>query len=287
MAFLRISCLPLICSLLASHLLAACISLPSLAERRELADTLAAAHHWQATMFSTDRFDLLAYLPQQTNPVDELTIYIEGDGFAWQTPATPSPDPTPRNPLALRLALNQPEGTAIYLARPCQYTDAVASGCNERYWTEQRFANDVILATSQAIDKLKSRFNAQRLTLVGYSGGGAVATLVAARRDDVRRLITLAGNLDHRAWTTHHRLQPLAGSLNPANVSPLPASIQQTHLVGGKDRIIPVWIAQNFSAAYEARQRPVVRIIDNYDHNCCWADDWPQLWRSLQQEKSR
>ncbi|SMB26554.1 conserved protein of unknown function [Sterolibacterium denitrificans] len=268
--------------LLAVWLLTACISLPSPAERRKLADTLAAERGWRAAALPAGAFELLAYLPAQPLADAELAVYIEGDGFAWQTPSTPSPDPTPRNPLALRLALAQPAGNAAYLARPCQYVDAAATGCNERYWTEQRFAPEVIDAADQALDALKTRFHAQRLTLVGYSGGGAVATLLAARRHDVTRLITIAGNLDHRAWTRHHHLQTLDGSLNPADASPLPASIHQVHLVGGKDRIIPAHIAQGFAAAYTADHRPEVRLIADYDHACCWADDWSQLWRSLQ-----
>jgi hypothetical protein len=44
-----------------------------------------------------------------------------------------------------------------------------------------------------------------------------VASLVAARRHDVVRLVTVAGNLDHLAWTTLHGVSPLTGSLNPAD----------------------------------------------------------------------
>lgn len=269
-------------SLLAIYLLAACGALPSPAERRMLADTLAAEHGWRAATLPAGAFDLVAYLPARPAADAELTVYIEGDGFAWQTPSTPSPDPTPRNPLALRLALAQPAGNAAYLARPCQYVDAAATGCNERYWTEQRFAPETIDAANQALDALKTRFDAQRLTLIGYSGGGAVATLLAARRHDVARLITIAGNLDHRAWTAHHHLRTLDGSLNPADASPLPTRIHQIHLVGGKDKVMPARIAQGFAAAYKPNDRPEVRVIADYDHSCCWADDWPLLWRSLQ-----
>jgi len=39
---------------------------------------------------------------------------------AWLAVPRPSQDPTPVDPLALRLALVQPTGNAAYLARPCQ-----------------------------------------------------------------------------------------------------------------------------------------------------------------------
>jgi hypothetical protein len=44
-----------------------------------------------------------------------------------------------------------------------------------------------------------------------------VAALVAARRTDVDRLVTVAGNLDPTAWAVYQHIQPLTGSLNPAD----------------------------------------------------------------------
>ncbi|GAB2181920.1 hypothetical protein DLREEDagrD3_21430 [Denitratisoma sp. agr-D3] len=51
------------------------------------------------------------------------------------------------------------------------------------------------------------QLGARRLTLVGYSGGAAA--LLAARCSDVVRLVTIAGNLDHRAWTRYHHITTL------------------------------------------------------------------------------
>ena len=86
-----------------------------------------------------------------------------------------------------------------------------------RYWTTHRFAPEVIRASDLALDRLKTLFGAQRLVLVGYSGGAAVALLVAARRHDMGQIITVAGNLDHQAWTHYHHVQALSGSLNPVD----------------------------------------------------------------------
>ncbi len=63
-----------------------------------------------------------------------------------------------------------------------------------------------------AIDKLKQKYNSEKLQLIGYSGGGAVVTLVASQRSDVISLVTIAGNLDHQTWTKHHKVSPLTGS---------------------------------------------------------------------------
>ena len=54
----------------------------------------------------------------------------------------------------------------------------------------------VVRVSKQAIDTLKQQFQSEEIVLVGYSGGGAIAALVAARRADVADLISVAGNLD-------------------------------------------------------------------------------------------
>lgn len=262
--------------------LAACITLPSPAERRGVADTLARTQGWRALTIPTGAFDLVAYLPIAPTPGEQLTIYLEGDGLAWITGSQVSSDPTPRDPLALRLALVQPAGASAYLGRPCQYDDAQASHCPSRYWTSHRFAPEVIVSTERAIDELKLRFGARRLTLVGYSGGGAVAALVAAHRTDVERLVTVAGNLDPLAWTTYQRVQPLTGSLSPTGQIEALRAIPQWHYVGAKDDNIMPLLVQGFAERFPAGQRPVVSVEQGFDHRCCWVEQWPRLWREIE-----
>lgn len=258
-------------------LLAACASIPPPAERRELADTLAQSKNWVASRFDVGELSLLAYQPAAPVAAKHLTIYIEGDGFSWVTASQASADPTPRDPFALRLALAHPEGAAAYLARPCQYADAETTGCPSRYWTDARFSPEVIEAGNRAVDLLKARFQATHLTLVGYSGGGAVATLLAARRRDVAALVTIAGNLDHEAWTTYHRISPLKRSLNPAHQVAALGSVRQWHFVGGKDENITPALIGGFVERFPASKRPVVIIEPRFDHRCCWAEEWPRL----------
>lgn len=259
-------------------LLAACGSIPSPRERQFHADTLAMQKNWQSLRLTAGRFDLLAYTQRDIVADETLTIYIEGDGFAWVTGTMPSTDPTPREPLALKLALAHPGGNAAYLARPCQYVDAEQTGCAQRYWTEMRFAEEIIASESLAVDTLKQLFGARQLILVGYSGGGAVAALLAARRDDVTRLVTVAGNLDHHAWTAHHHVEPLSGSLNAADVADRLAHLPQTHYVGAKDRVIPSTLAQLWPRAIIGPQAANLHVIPDADHACCWVKQWPELF---------
>ncbi len=257
--------------------------MPSPAERSRQAESLAGTQSWQRLQIVAESFVLLSFASPRRADDAGLTVYIEGDGLAWRSPDQPSRDPTPVTALALQLALAQPTGNVAYLGRPCQYlgSEAAAQACGERYWTGARFAPEVVEAADRAVDVLAARFGARRITLVGYSGGGTVAALLAARRRDVARLITVAGNLDPRAWTRMHRLQPLAGSLDPADVRAELAGVPQWHLVGGRDLVMPPRLAQDFAAGFAPAQRPAVVVVADYDHACCWARDWPRLWRAI------
>ena len=256
--------------------LTSCVS-NSPAERQSKADLLVAGKGWQKLQLPTVDFVLTAYVPSNITSSDTLTIYIEGDGLAWINASTPSFNPTPNNPLALKLALRD-TSPAAYLARPCQYIElSQSSNCSQKYWTHSRFSPEVIDATNQAIDQIKLRFNADKLILVGYSGGGAVAALAAARRQDVIRLVTIAGNLDHRIWVKEHHLSPLSNSLNPADEWEKLQNIPQTHFVGGKDLNVGESVARGYAAKFPSALRPSIIVIPNFDHHCCWEENWPNL----------
>jgi hypothetical protein len=251
----------------------------SLQARWEHAERLAARADWHKLRLPTDAFILSAYVPKHTVPSDTLTVYIEGDGLAWLTRSQAASDPTPRNPVALELALRHLQATAAYLARPCQYVEAAdAKNCRPAFWTAGRFAPPVIEASSQAIDALKQRASATRLVLVGYSGGGAVAALVAARRRDVVRLVTVAGNLDHRAWTAMHGIPALADSLNPADEWRALRTLPQRHFVGGRDAIVGRRVTDAYLARFPSDQQPEVVTLPDFDHVCCWVEKWDSIW---------
>lgn len=246
--------------------------------RRDYAENLAHTKQWQRQIIPTSTFDLLAYVPAHATRNKTLTIYIEGDGLAWLTRQQRSTDPTPKVPVGLQLALQHSTGNAVYLARPCQYvTGRQTRNCDKEYWSSHRFAPEVIAATDEAITDLRNQQHARSLVLVGYSGGGAVAALVAARRSDVTQLITVAGNLDHLAWTQLHQISPLAGSLNPADVWLSLVNVPQTHFVGSKDQVITPAIVRAYQQRFPADTQPLIKVIDGFDHRCCWARDWPQL----------
>jgi hypothetical protein len=258
-------------------LLAACSSTDV---RRERVTQVVTQASWRAQDIDAGYFVLRSYVPVWEATTDTLTVYIEGDGQAWLTESQASNDPTPRDALALELAISQPVSRAVYLARPCQFvTGAARQNCRPTYWTDRRFAPEVVASMDAAISQLKMQQQARRLRLVGYSGGGAIAALVAARRPDVERLITVAGNLDHVAWTGLHHLSPLTGSLNPADFWQALGGVEQVHFLGGDDRIMPEQVAASYRQKFPVDAPISLVPLKGFDHRCCWLKAWPELWR--------
>ena len=200
-----------------------------------------------------------------------LHVYLEGDGLPFLTPTRISADPTPRNPLALRLLVRDP-APAVYLGRPCYHGEAHAAGCTPRLWTDARYGERVVASMAAALRRLAGR--ERPLVLIGYSGGGTLAMLLAPRLGNTVRVVTIAGNLDVAAWTQYHRYTPLGGSLDPATQAPLPANITQLHLAGAGDRRVP----PRLLAPVVARQsNAVLVVLPGFDHTCCWEAQWPAL----------
>lgn len=209
-----------------------------------------------------------------------LTIYIEGDGHPRISRTKASADPTPLNPLALKLALLDPDPNVAYLARPCQYTPhSENSACIPAVWGGLRFSEMVIANMNQAVDALKVRAKAHHIHLIGFSGGAAVAVLIAARRDDIVSIRTVAGDLDHVALSRYHRTNPLLDSLNPKAAAYQVAQIPQLHFSGEKDRIVPAFIAEDFvdEVVQSGGRYAKKYILKGAGHHDGWEKAWPEL----------
>jgi dienelactone hydrolase len=272
-------CIPLFA---AFFTLTGCGNLPSTAERIQHIASSAAQHGWKSHIIEGEQFDLLAFLPPQDTAQSLLTIYIEGDGNAWKNRFEASDDPTPVKAIALALALLHPG--AVYLSRPCQSIKGPL--CTPEFWTSGRFSEPVINATNKAIDNLKARYQADALQLIGYSGGGSVAALIAARRSDVKRLVTVAGNLDHGGWTKYHGVSALLTSLNPADFRESLKTTTQYHLVGQDDKIVPPQLAQDFIAKFSPTADIILHIVPDFDHHCCWQKQWRTLLKEIDRNRN-
>ncbi len=259
--------------ILVSFILAGC---SSLSDRREAARKVAINSGFQPFGYSASSFRLAGYsrIRQAGQPV---AIYIEGDGRAWLSRTTPSTNPTPADPMLLRLAALDPSANVVYLARPCQYIDlSNERNCAYPYWTYKRFAEEVIASVNEAVGAIAKQANAKQIHLVGYSGGGAVAALVAGRRGDIVSLRTLAGYLDHVALTRARKADPLSGSLDPIGVAPRLAGLPQIHYAGRRDEVIPSWVGSNFIRALGSNRCASLEIVDATHHDG-WEEGWSRL----------
>lgn len=270
-ASLLVQCLALI-GLGGLFLLNGCVS------GRQQAAQLAQAGSFSPVRFETQPYVLLGWLRPGQGGI--LYVYIEGDGLAWRRVNRPSLDPTPTNPVAFRLAQADPTtGAVLYLARPCQYTEGEdRRGCSVGDWTDARFSSRAVAALDEAINQTKARVRADSVALHGYSGGGAMTALLAARRNDVVFLATVAGNLDHKLWTSSQGDSPLSESLNPVDTASGTRNIPQLHVTGGKDEVIPAAILDSWSRRLPGANLSRI-VLPQSDHSGPWEGAWPSILR--------
>lgn len=243
---------------------------------RLLTEAWVSQRGWEYIDVVSGDFRLLGLLRQRAAS-QTLTLYIEGDGASWPSVYRPPQDPTPVRPMAMLLAERDPSVAVAYLGRPCQYLDRTElQQCSVKYWTVRRFSPEVLQAMDQALSLLKQQAGADRVRLVGYSGGGVLATLLAQRRDDVEHLVTLAAPLALNHWLQLQQLSPLQGSLDPLD-GPRP-QVQALHLVGADDRLVPPEVAVHFVARHGGR----LELLPGFDHNCCWLAHWPSILAGLE-----
>lgn len=236
---------------------------------------------WSWESLTGGRFQVAAAVAPSI-PSSRLVVYLEGDGFAYVRPSQPSHDPTPSDPVALRMALAHPAGKAnlAWLGRPCQYLSS--PGCESAYWTNLRYSPEILNSISAAIDQLKSRSHAKDVVLVGYSGGGAVAVLLAARRNDVHSVVTAAANLDLAFWTQHYGLAPLTGSLDPADLAASLRTLPQTHFTGAQDTAVGTEVVRSYLRHLPAEAPARLVEVPGFTHACCWARDWASLAQGVE-----
>ena len=182
-----------------------------------------------------------------------VMVVFEADGAAWRLrgylpPSNPTPHRAVGAEIASALAHAFVKNTVLYVGRHCQFVSPESSSfqaqcLRNHLWTTGRFGEKVVQDMSWLLDTLKTDElgdQDRRLILIGFSGGGTLATLVAMRRSDAACLVTFAAPLDLAAWVAWHGLTPLTESLDPADA--LHALVRVRHRgfwFGGQDRVVP------------------------------------------------
>jgi len=238
----------------------------------KVADELAVNNSFIKKEIKGGDFFITVY-EKATDPRLPYVIYIEGDGKIISGDLI-SRDPTPTKPMLINLAFSDPRPNVVYMGRPCQYTPmSLNPKCNNQYWTDKRLSEETIVSMNEAINKITGN---TKFDLVGFSGGGAAAVLIGARNNNVKTILTVAGNLDIKAFTSYHHSNPMSGSLNPIDYAEKIINIPQLHLSGGKDRTVPTFIAQNFvnKASIKCVKH---KIISDAEHNKYWDKHWKEV----------
>ena len=241
---------------------------------QERADRLAKDAGFSKTSISGAQFWHVVYLHEpDEKPTDELHIYIEGDGTPWIGGRYPAIDPTPTHPMALEMMAQDP-APAIYLGRPCYFGLAQSTHCRAEFWTSKRYSPEVVESMLSVIKHYQQAYQSKSIVLIGYSGGGTLAALLARRLQPPVFLLTIAANLDTNLWTGLRGFLPLEGSLNPIDYRLEIAQIPQLHLVGLQDHTVPISVTESYTAGLDTQY---VRRYPEFDHFCCWVQLWPEI----------
>ncbi len=222
-------------------------------------------------------FEHIVYAKGKPCTNGRLHVYLEGDGSAWLPGNRIASDPTPRHSCLLPLMALDPK-PSVYLGRPCYHGLSQAAGCHPGLWTQQRYSETVLVSMLTALERMMGEMPC-RPVLIGYSGGGTLAMLMAARMPQkISGVVTLAGNLNLAAWTRLHGYTPLDGSLDPAKLPPLPKTIFQIHLAGESDDNIPAALIRQ-----EASRQPDARflLLPKQSHACPGKDLWPAILAAI------
>lgn len=261
--------------------LAGCATIPSPQERLKNVDEIVEHHPLTSSSIKTSAFNLFSVSDNRIGECADknLKVYIEGDGLSWISSSRISDNPTPINPLMLKLMVIDHDPCKVYIARPCQYVSSPI--CNQEYWTNKRFGNDVISTYQEALNYLKESVHNRNFILIGYSGGGAIALLTAAKREDVQKIVTIAGNIDTDIWVKNHHLSPLIGSLNPADYAKQIENIEQWHFIGKEDTVVPKYVFDSYLSQCANRKNIHFKEVD-----ATHSKNWEIIYSDLLSEFS-
>ncbi len=223
------------------------------------------------SIITTRYFDHVLFT-NKTSVDNVLYVYFGGDGNPWVNGREKALDPTGKKHLTLNL-MAKTNYPGIFIARPCYYGMGVQVQCRPDLWTYGRYSEQVLTSMAEALTLIMVEIPHKKLVLVGYSGGGVIASILAERVPNVAALVTIAANLDIDLWTKVRGFQPLYNSLNPMNITVINKNIISIHLIGEQDRIVP----NKVTLAFVKKNGGLVWRYANYGHLCCWQDNWPEI----------
>jgi hypothetical protein len=223
-------------------------------------------------------FQLWERMHQRGAPVN---IYIEGDGYSQAHHEWIGGDPSPSNPVALNLASRDNSKNLIHIARPCQYMESQNEKvCKEAYYKNRRFSPEVLAAYSDLIDEAKRKWEFTDINLIGYEGGANIAAALAASRNDVVSLRTVAGILNPPMVYKNTKETLDNDSVLATAFAPSLSKMPQHHFIGAGDTYVPAGVYHTFRQAMGESDCVHYSFVQDADHERGWVDRWPELLNS-------
>jgi hypothetical protein len=235
------------------------MSSPSYEQRRlSLLQTIQKKHLiWTEEQTTHNLFDYI-HIEKKSSASQELVIYIEGDGLAWETKDKLSINPTPLSLDFLEIFFHDSRSHLLYLGRPGQflhptwYDSSYPHPSRNRliisksdYWSLKRFAPEIIHSFYQTI--LKKKSSHQKLHFIGLSGGAHIAIVLASLfPQETKSIITIGGNLHHQLLHQYHRVSNFPHTPVAFDYISKIAHIPQQHFIGEFDSVIPITIIKLF-----------------------------------------
>lgn len=224
----------------------------------------------------SDTFEHRIYFNQFVSDRVDLTtlhVYLDGDGTPWVKGKWIAEDPTARNSLILRL-MHLDKTPSLLLGRPCYYGLNQGFNCENKYWASHRYSSEVVTSMAYVLNTWLEKNKYKELVFIGYSGGGVLAILMANKINITTKVVTIAANLDIRAWSEFHGYKTLKNSLNPAEEAVLHADIQQIHFAGRDDKVVPAFIIKKYA---QSQKNARYFEVPGKGHVCCWEKEWSKI----------
>lgn len=232
---------------------------------------LAAQNNYQPAIISSSQFPIQIFYQEHNSK--HAVIYLEGDGLVINKYGNVALNSTPTDPMALRLAsADKRPLTKIVINRPYQYVKT--ANPNSKYWTTARYAPEIIQSILEVIKICQQQFHFETIELIAYSGGATVALLLAPHLKNLEGIVSFAGNLDHKNWTSYHHTEPLFESLDIMQSKKTIRKIRQIHFLGTSDANTTIDLGMAYKQQINSDNISIMP-IDGFDHD----SNWPSVWQ--------
>jgi alpha-beta hydrolase superfamily lysophospholipase len=207
-----------------------------------------------------------AYMGTTLSDHPRLIIVLHGDA--------PFGNPVYHYAFAHSLSQNLKDVVILAILRP-GYSDGLGgrSDGNRGLATGDNYTKDATKQLNQAVSEAAAKWHTRETSLIGHSGGAALAILMLADRPGLASsALVVSCPCDLKAWRLHmaaRQFNPVfllpVHSLSPSDeISRLLPQTRLTFVVGDQDAVAPPWMTQNMAKLASARglQVQVKRLPD-------------------------